>query len=91
MFDSNHEQLKSDMRFLAGTKPGRRLFKRIYKEVEKISMSGNSWTFYNEGSRNAYKLIWVDLVEAAPKLAAEIATEVYKEQFKEEEGESNGN
>jgi len=79
------EQEINDVNTILATPQGRRFFGRIYREVEKMSYTGNSGTYVNEGIRYFCKELWKDVVKANPGIASNIAIEVYREQVEESE------
>ena len=79
--ENERDQELEDIKTLLSTKAGQRFFKRFYKEgkINDVSMTGNSWTFFNEGHRNFAKSIFSDVCEVAPQLAGRIITELLLE------------
>lgn len=63
------DQQVEDIRFLLGTPQGRRFFWRYLDEcgVFKTSFTGNSQTFFLEGSRNIGLKLLSDINESAPE------------------------
>jgi hypothetical protein len=69
-----------DVALIVKTPEGQRFFKRLFMlaKLTDISMSGNSWTFFNEGQRNVVKPIWEDLAEKEPEITAAMFVEILR-------------
>ena len=80
-------QLKEDYRTILATPAGKRFFKHFLKEGKllNMNMTGNSWTFWNEGHTNLAKVIWSNMVKASPEEAMEVFRELSLELYKTEE------
>jgi hypothetical protein len=59
-----------DVKATWGTPAGRRVLWQIMADAgfTRTSMTGNSWTFFNEGARNIALAIYDDAMEACPEL-----------------------
>lgn len=73
-----NEEAIDDLKRIIRTPEGFRFFKKFFREgkLADISMTGNSWTFFNEGHRNFAKMVFSELSEADPKRAAQIFSEL---------------
>lgn len=75
------EQELEDVRFLINTPQGMRFFKLFFEraKVFTMSMTGNSWTYFNEGRRDIGNRVLADIVEADPTKVAALLLVVKKE------------
>ena len=80
-------QEKEDIKFILNSPQGQRFFKRLLKSVDlmSISMTGNSWTYFKEGQRNAVKPFYTDAAIVEPNITAKMLTEILLENNSEEE------
>lgn len=83
--ENEQDLLNEDYKAILKTNEGYRFFKHFLREgnILKISMTGNSMTFFNEGHRNFAIIIYNELCRANPKKAADILTELNMELIKE--------
>lgn len=63
-----------DIRCILKTKEGLRFFKRLFDEGKMFStsMTGNSYTYYNEGQRNFVLKFFNDVCVASPETIPEL-------------------
>lgn len=73
----SREQEIADMRIVLGTPEGRRFFARLIAMtgIYEDSMTGNSYTFYNEGQRSIGLRLMKDLNEVSPDAYIQILSE----------------
>lgn len=85
---NEHDQLIADYKEILKTPSGYRYFKHFFKRGGMLgtSMTGNSWTFFNEGRRDCIDRVWGELTEADPNSAAKIFIELSQEKAKNKEG-----
>lgn len=64
------EKELNDIKFILSTPQGLRFFQRFCEDghIFKTSMTGNSYTYFNEGERNFALRYFGDIVEACPEM-----------------------
>jgi hypothetical protein len=74
--DLRRTQDLEDIRTILDTPAGVRFFTRFFKagKIFSTSMTGNSWTFFNEGGRNLALSFFADVAEASPGKIASLVT-----------------
>lgn len=85
------EEEVADLQWLMASERGRRIVWRLLTEagVFAISMTGNSWTFFNEGRRSVGNRLLADINDHCPAQYPLMVAEAQTRQRKSEEV-SNG-
>lgn len=79
--DEIRRQELVDMRWLLDHEQGRRILWRILSDLSpqfQLMMTGNSWTFFNMGKRDAGAPLMNDVIEIDPYLLAKMIEEGQK-------------
>lgn len=71
---NNRTQQIEDIKYLLNTDSGVRFFQRFFEDghVFRTSMTGNSYTYFQEGERNLALRYFGDIVEACPEKITEL-------------------
>lgn len=77
----------ADVKAVWSTAEGRRLLWKIMADAGfmRTSMTGNSWTFFNEGARNIAIAMFSDVQQASPEMFLLAMNEAKKSTKREEE------
>lgn len=81
---NERDQELEDIKTILNTSAGLRFFKRLIKDgyIFNTSMTGSSYTFFNEGARNLVLKYFADICESAPHKVAELLIKSQEEVFK---------
>jgi len=71
---AQREEELNDLKKILYTPEGVRFFKRFMDEGRMFAscMTGNAWTYHNEGKRDFMLRFWSDICEAAPEKIPEL-------------------
>ena len=71
------QQIEDDMKWLMSSKRGRRFAHMVmdFAGVYRTSMTGDNWTFFNEGQRNVGSMIQARINVACPEKLVEMMKE----------------
>lgn len=75
--EDQRKQELEDIKFILGSKPGKRFFKRLFADSKLFhtTFTGNSNGFFLEGQRNLGLMYFQDVVEAAPGMLSNLILE----------------
>jgi hypothetical protein len=67
-------QQLEDIKYILNTDAGKRFFQRFFEDghVFRTSMTGNSYTYFQEGERNLALRYFGDIVEVCPEKVTEL-------------------